>query len=162
MIDRDQPIAVAVEGQPEIGAALDDRVGQGPGVGGAAIGVDVAPVRFGEQHRHVGAATAEQLGGDRTRRTVSAIEDQPQPVERYRELARRDDRCSGRRTSSRRPMTPTSLPLNVGGPSPLSSASILASTESGSLRPPAAKSLMPLSPNGLCDAVITAAGTSSS
>src|SRR5262245_18104459 len=63
-------------------------------------------------------------------------------------------------------MRPTSAPVGARRVwlSPISrdsSASTLASTSSRSLRPPAAKNLMPLSGNGLCEADTTAAGASS-
>ena len=90
-------------------------------------------------------------------------------VERAPARARRQrgDRGSGRPPAGSvvmradlRPRWPRPR-VGLGSPSAASSASSWASTSSVSLRPPAAKSLMPLSPNGLCEAEIMAAGTAS-
>ena len=59
----------------------------------------------------------------------------------------------------RRRAGPAGVGLGQRGAS--SAASSCSSTSSDSLRPPAAKNLMPLSPNGLCDAEIIAPGTPS-
>ena len=42
LVDGDQPVAVAVEGEADVGTALDDRGLQVARVGRAAAGVDVA------------------------------------------------------------------------------------------------------------------------
>ena len=81
VVDGEQPVGVAVEGQPEVGAVLDDGGRQRRRVGGPAAGVDVAPVGGVVDGDDVGAGERQQRTGQRAGRAVGGVDDDPQPVE---------------------------------------------------------------------------------
>ena len=90
---------------------------------------------------------------------MRAVDDDPQAVER--ELASGTSPCSRRRSGRARPRScgcsrrPPARRAGSSSSGDAISASISASTSSGSLKPSRAKILMPLSSNGLCEARIT-------
>ena len=126
--------------------------------GRPATFVDVAPVGRVVDHDHVGA--------ERERTPPARHRSSPRWRSRARPATRPATACrspDGRRTAERRATwssrsawgrraayRPSTAP---------SAASIDDSTPSVSFVPPAAKIFTPLSPHGLCDAVMTAAGT---
>ena len=164
-VDGQHPVGVAVEGEPDVGAALDDRRLQVLGVGRAAAGVDVravgrrrgAPRRSAPrraQHRRAPPPTAAPLAQSTTTRSPSRPRPSIERDDRRRpsastsagavdDRADRVARASGvvalvrRAAASARPRAPPRR-------------------RRSSLRPPGANSFMPLSSNGLCDAEITA------
>ena len=74
-VDREHAVAVAVEGEAGVVAALAHRLGQHADVRRAAAVVDVAPVGLGVQQRHARAEAAEDLRRDHEGRAVGAVED---------------------------------------------------------------------------------------
>ena len=114
--------------------------------------VDVEAVRLGVDHDDLGAGPAVASGPPPTRRRSRSP---PRPSARPAAAGWRHqvvDVASGRRRDVAHPADArTGRPASTACRRPPRSAS---STSSGSLCPPAAKSLMPLSGIGLCDAEI--------
>ena len=82
LVHRQAPVCVAVKGDADVIAAGLDHGGQGIGVGGAALVVDVHPVGVGVDH--VGAQLGEavkQPGGGGGGRTVGAVHQDAQPTQ---------------------------------------------------------------------------------
>ena len=69
------PVAVAVEGQAQVGAGRRHRRGQQRQVGGAAAVVDVHAVGFDADRRHPGAEALQDLGRRDGGRAVGAVDD---------------------------------------------------------------------------------------
>ena len=78
-VDGQHAVAVAVEREARVVAALGDGLRQRVDVGGAAAVVDVAAVGLGGQHVDVRAEPPEQRGRDLVGRAVGAVEQQPLP-----------------------------------------------------------------------------------
>ena len=121
--------------------------------------VDVAAVGLGVQDDDVGAERAQRARPDCERGTVRAVDARPQSVERA---------AVERARQVRDVLVGASIVVAADGRDVVGTgcrdersrarASIAASTSSGSLRPPAARSLTPLSVHGLWLAEMTAAG----
>ena len=79
---RQQPVGVAVEGQPQVGPVLDHRAGQGLGGGRPAAVVDVGAVGLAADGDHLGTQPLEDRGRQGRGRSVGAVDHQPEPVER--------------------------------------------------------------------------------
>ena len=108
----------------------------------------------------VGAEPAEHVGCADDGGAVGAVEDQPQageidgePFEQSGDVAIAPLGPRHDRPEARRPP--------AGGPAASIACSTAASSASGSLKPSAPKSLIPLSGKGLCEALITAPATAS-
>jgi hypothetical protein len=80
-VDRDHPVAVAVEGEADLSAAPANRIGQELRVGRAAAFVDVPPVRLGGDRLHRGAQSLEDRGRGPVGRPVGAVQHDPAPGE---------------------------------------------------------------------------------
>src|SRR3954451_15075466 len=74
-VDGEDAVAVAVEGEPDVVAALADGLDERAEVRGAHAGVDVAPVGLDGHRRHRRAEAAEGLGRDVRGRAVGAVQD---------------------------------------------------------------------------------------
>ncbi len=85
LIDRDQPVGIAVEGQTD--PAIDPG-GKEIGVGGAASEVDVESVGLGGEQLHLGTEPLEQPRRCSVRRPVGA-------VEHHRQTGKEDPGLSG-------------------------------------------------------------------
>ena len=161
-VDGQHPVGVAVEREPDVRAVGHDRGLETLGVGRPAGLVDVAAVGLGVDHGHLGPELGEGLRGQGRGGAVAAVEHDLQAVEarpgaptphtwaRYADsdvvLAHHADVGAGGRRRRRAACVEHGLDLRPG---PRRTASCR----------PDANSLMPLSPNGLCDAEIIAAGT---
>ena len=77
-VDREHPVAVAVERDPEIESALADGLLQQREVGGAAAVVDVLAVRRVADRGHLGAEPLERLRRDPGVGAVGAVDADPQ------------------------------------------------------------------------------------
>ena len=73
-VDREHPVAVAVERDSEVGSGVDDRPAQGGKVGRAAAFVDVRPVGIGADRGHLGPERRERLGRDPRVGAVCAVD----------------------------------------------------------------------------------------
>ena len=80
-IDGEHAVAVAVEGEAEVVAALADGLRERAEVGRADAGVDVAPVGLDRHRGHLRAQAAEGLGGDVHGRAVGAVQHDVAPGE---------------------------------------------------------------------------------
>ena len=80
VVDRDHPVAVAVEGQTQRRAVGDDGVAERRGVRRPAVVVDVAAVGRGVDDRDLGTERGEHGRGDLAHRPVGAIEHDAQPA----------------------------------------------------------------------------------
>ena len=164
VVDREHAVGVTVEGDPERRSRGDDGLLQLLEMGRAALGVDVDPVRLGGenlvgQHRGARAQPARRCWPRRWHsRSRSRGRNGPPPRPRRRDA----------RHSSTGPRGPTAPRRGRFGPTPWfapeepsrsSSCWMATSTSVASLVPPAPRSLMPLSRNGLCEADTIAAGT---
>src|SRR5438094_6725337 len=76
-VDRDEPIGVAVEREPDVRAGRDDGSGEGPGSGGAAVDVDVHAVGVVADHLDARAGRGEDLGRRGPTGPVRAVEHDP-------------------------------------------------------------------------------------
>ena len=74
----DQPVGVAVEGEPEVGASAAHLCRQRRRRGGAAADVDVHAVGLVVDHVDPGAGCAEDAGPPRRPGPVRAVEDDVQ------------------------------------------------------------------------------------
>ena len=74
LVDRDQAVGVAVEGDAGMRALGRHRRLQPGRVGRAAAGVDVAPVGVGVDHDDLRAGTTEHVAGDVRRGTVGGVD----------------------------------------------------------------------------------------
>ena len=72
-VDREEPVCVTVEGDAEVGAALDNSGLQRRWMGRPTPVVDVGAVGSGMEHRHVGTEANQRPVGDVVRRTVRRI-----------------------------------------------------------------------------------------
>ena len=90
-VDRQHPIGVAVERDPDVGPGLHDGPLEVVGVGGAAAGVDVGAVGVGVEHLDLGAERPQHLGADLGGRPVGAVDHHAEAVEAAT-LGGRDDR----------------------------------------------------------------------
>ena len=64
LVDCDQPIGIAIEGNADMGTlGRDDRLEPGR-VGRAALGIDVGAIRLGVDHDDVSASALEHLGSE--------------------------------------------------------------------------------------------------
>ena len=133
--------------RPTSGTELDHRDGELGGVGRAAPRVDVAAVGVGVEHLDLGAEPAQPVGGGGRRRAVGAVDDDVQPIERRPSsdatASSSQARLPGAGVVGRR--RPAGGPADPTESSPSSRTRARSSTSSVSLRPPAAKNLMPLS-----------------
>ena len=73
-IDHQHTVAVAVEGDAQIGVFLQDRSAQGLRVGGADIAVDIETVRIGTDADDLGAELLEDIGRRVVGRAIGAID----------------------------------------------------------------------------------------
>jgi hypothetical protein len=73
-VDRQHPVAIAVEGEAHVEAAGRHRLGKTLDVGGAIPLVDVAPVGLGPDALHAGTEPPEDLGRRAVGGPVSAVE----------------------------------------------------------------------------------------
>ena len=74
-VDRQHPVAVAVEGEADLGLGAGDALGQRLEVGGAAAGVDVAPVGLDADRLDLGAEALEDRRRGAVGGAVGAVED---------------------------------------------------------------------------------------
>ena len=81
LIDGDQAVAVAVEGEADVRFGLQDLLRQGLGVLGTAAEVDVLPVRFVKQGGHLRTQFGEGIRGDAVCGAVGAVQDDPASLE---------------------------------------------------------------------------------
>ena len=156
LVDGEHPIAVPVEGHPEVEALACNGLLQGREIRRSAADVDVGPVRARLRSRSPRrrVARTREVRATRKRRSRS----------RPRCGARSDRSRSARRSSSRsalRPLRRGSLepPPGAGASS---NDSIASSSSSESLWPWASKNFTPLYSGGLCEAEITAPRSSTS
>ena len=91
-VDGEAAVGVAVVGEAEVGAVLDDRGLQRTQVGRAAALVDPVAVAVGVDRDDVGAGPAVGLRGQRARRALRAVDDDAQPGQRAPATAAR--RCA--------------------------------------------------------------------
>ena len=165
-VDGQHPVGVAVEGQPGVGAPGHDLGLEGLGVGRPAPSLMLRPSGRSWRTWTVAPSRRKTSGATSDAAPLAQSSTRVRPAnapgaEHAHHARRRSGR--GRR---RRSTVPTPSPIGAGGCVPAgvrpsrrsSSASSRASTSSLSLRPPAAKNLIPLSWKGLWDAEITAAG----
>ena len=165
VVDGDQPVGVAVEGQPGVGPFGHDREPEVLRMGGAAAIVDVAAIGVVVDDDDVGAEALERGRRHLAGGAVGAVEHEGEAVEAVAgqdagevlDVALAGAAAVGRPSPTSSPGGPPAAPASTAS----SSASTASSTSSGSLRPPGANSLMPLSANGLCEAEIMAPGTPS-
>ena len=101
---RHDPVAVAVESEAGVSAPVDHLALQGFGLGGATAFVDVAPVGFGVDDRHLRAQPLDDLRSPTRHGAVRAVQDHPQT--RQGSGADRSDHGVG----------PTGVDHLVGGP----------------------------------------------
>ena len=155
-VDGQAAVGVAVVRDAEVGAVLQDRPAHQVEVGGADPVVDVEPVRLRARCAMTSApARAVDLGGDRRRRAVRAVDHHAQPGRAGPGWRRAGDRRSGR-GRRRAGRGPGRSPRRWGG-SPRTSSPFLDRVLDGVgqlVAAPAANSLMPLSGIALCDAEI--------
>ena len=151
-VDGQAAVGVAVVGDADVRAVRADGLAQRAEVGRAHPVVDVEPVRVGVQGDDVGAGPRVAVRGDRGRGAVRAVDHHPHPGQRLRGGRQqvRQVALAGVRQVAHPPDARTGR-AGDGASSPCSTASSMAS---GSLCPPAANSLMPLSGIALCDAEI--------
>ena len=134
--------------------------GQRVQVGGPAAVVDVQPVRLGADRDHLGAGPAQQPRAPAGRGPVRAVDDHPQPGQRRPAVPGRHGReqvvevAPDLRAAVADPAEPVAgHPPRAGQVRTVretgQGASIASSTASGSLTPPRAKNLIPLSGAGL-------------
>ncbi len=74
LVHRDEPVPVAVEGEPEVGPRAQHLLLQPLRMHRPHAAVDVLAVRARVQHPHVGAQATEDLGGHPVGRAVRAVE----------------------------------------------------------------------------------------
>ena len=160
------PVGVTVEGEAEVRPGRHDRPRELARVGRAALVVDVAP-----SGASCSAVTCAPSVGQHSRRdgaggAVGAVDDDAQPVEAARPPAsppaapRRAPPPRGRRVMTPHPVAGRAAGRAGPGRPGWSRARARSSpsTSMGSFVPRRLKSLMPLSPKGLCEAEITAPG----
>ena len=82
LVDRDDPVGVAVEREPEIRAARSHRRLQLLGIRRSARGVDVATVGLGVQHVDARARGPQRARRELRRRAVRAVDHDVQPGQR--------------------------------------------------------------------------------
>ena len=75
LVQGNEPVAIAIEGQADVGTARAHPRGQALGMQGAGPHVDVEAIGPRPVHGDPGAQGPEELGGDAIRRPVSAVED---------------------------------------------------------------------------------------
>ena len=156
LVDGDQPVAVAVEGEAGEGTLLDDHASESGRLGGAALTVDVGAVRRGVDQQDLGAGPREDLTGDFEGGAVGGVDDDLHPAERA-SFDRGDDVLDVGGAIVDRPRVDDHAGLTGGlAPTPTARPRSARSTSSGSLLPLGENSLMPLSSYGLCDADTTA------
>ncbi len=80
-VGHDQPVGVAIERDPDIGAPRQHLPAHLLGRQRTAFAVDVEPVRRHRDREHLGAEFPEHGRGDLVGRAVRAIDDHAQPVE---------------------------------------------------------------------------------
>ena len=83
-VDRDDAVGVAVEGETEVRAALDHQRLQLLGIGGAAPGVDVLPVRFDVAHVDRRAELLQRTRRDAVGGAVAGVDHDAASPERRR------------------------------------------------------------------------------
>ena len=155
-VDRQAAVGVAVVGDAQVGAVLDHGRPQRVEVVGAAVVVDVEPVRLGvDRDRPRRRPPGRRPGRPRQAAPLAQSTTTLMPVEPVRRRCRPGAARSGRRRRAgrapgRRRRRSAGRQAAVAFAS--TAASIRSSISSGSLCPPAAKSLMPLSGIGLCEA----------
>ena len=84
-VDREHAVAVAVEGEADLGLGGGDPLGERLDVGGAAAGVDVAPVGLDPDRLDLGAEALEDRRRGPVGGAVGAVEDDPAAGEVERE-----------------------------------------------------------------------------
>jgi len=84
-VDREAPVGVAVVGDPQIGAHLDDRCGELLQVGRAVAVVDVEAVRVGADDGDRRARLPERVRGDPRGGPVGRVDDHRDAVEAVRQ-----------------------------------------------------------------------------
>jgi hypothetical protein len=162
LVDRDHAVAVAVEREPERRAGRRPR--RPPGTTGCVAphsSLMLRPSGAAWMTDRVGAEFARNtLGRDVAHGAVRAVEHDAQAASDPR--VRTATPGAPRRSSAEAMRVDVRPPPRGGGSRPSAGAALDRldrSTSSGSLVPPGAKNLMPLSCHGLCEAVIIAAGT---
>ena len=167
VVDRDDPVGVAVEGQPEVGlrCATTARASSAGSVE-PHFSLMLAPSGDVVQRGDRGAELGQHARGDLAGRAVGAVDHDAQAVETPA-LGRGDQVRAVERGGV--PVDAEDAPPRArwagGAAGPdrparrRARARSRASTSVGSFVPSRLNSLMPLSPNGLCEAEITAPGT---
>ena len=128
LVDGEHPVAVPVEGDSEVEAAVADDLGERAQVGRAATDVDVRPVGRVADRRHVGAELLEGLRREAGVRAVRAVDRDAEtaeigaePLEDVLEVAvRRDVDAVDLATAARR-LVEERLDLLLGGVAELAS-----------------------------------------
>ena len=156
LVDGEHPIAVSVEGDPEVESLLDHRALQERGVGRPAADVDVGAVGLDADRDDLGATLLERLRRNPGVGAVRAVDDDPQPE---RSAPKRSSTCC--RYESVAISTRSTVPWSTAGAA-ARSASICSSDRSVSFRPRLSKNLTPLYSGGLCDAEMTTPRSSAS
>ena len=85
VVDRQAAVGVTVVRDSGVGAERDHRIPQPGQVSRPVAVVDVEAVRIGADHDHLGSGRPEGLRGDHAGRSMSAIQDDPQPVQPVRQ-----------------------------------------------------------------------------
>ena len=81
LVHHDQPIAIAIQREPDIGAMGDDLLLQVPGMHGSDTGIDVEAVRLRAGGNHFGAQLVKHRRRDVVARAVCAIDDDLEALE---------------------------------------------------------------------------------
>ena len=81
LVTDDDPVGVAIQGDPDVGAIAFDRLGQGLGMGRAAVGVDIQAVGLDAHGADLGPQLIEGGRGDPVSRAVGAVDCHAQPLE---------------------------------------------------------------------------------
>ena len=154
-VDGDEPVGVAVEGEPDVGAARHDRLGQRGRVRGPAADVDVDAIRLDVDGLDLGAGRGQDAPAPTPPPdplAPSSTMRRPVGLDAGRQAApmRRRRPRPGRAASIRRPSR--ALPTPPSSPSRQMSCSSSSSMASSSLSPSASRTLSPLSSAGLCEA----------
>ena len=87
LVDEEAPIRVSVQGRAEVSSAGDHFLGESLHVQRPAILIDVPPVGIASDVLHIGTQSLEGQRSDLGRRSVGAIDHEPQVPRRRRRTA---------------------------------------------------------------------------